>query len=359
MICPHCEHQLLRKERPGNRCAYCRRVYALDPKTNVLGLSDLRVRRVMAALSADGRFAVAPGQLWYALSRRSLRKSSLGDVWNSLTGVAGFVLLLAGVLVPFVPAFVAGVLLSLVSLSVVVVRSAGVGRGVPQVDRAAFRSAVLTPWLRVYGELPPGMVDDREWIPDGPSPARTKTVGPTPADRAAGVLLCPDPSIIAFLTAEGMAGHYGLALVRTLDEAVALAPRGPVIVLHDADAHGALLARHARDAFPGIRVVDAGLPVRKVRGLAHAVPVRDRWRRPPAGARRELAALGEFDTAELKWLGRGWGFPLVALPPVRLLEVVARYAGRATGQPDPARAEAAGVGFLTWPSPGPAEESRQ
>lgn len=363
MICPHCEHQLLRKERPGNRCAYCRRVYALDPKTNVLGLSDLRVRRVMDALSADGRLAVAPGQLWYALSRRSLRTSSLGNVWNSSTGVLGFGLLLAGVLIPFVPAVVAGGVLSLVSLSVVVARSAGAGRGVPRVDRAAFRSEVLTPWLRVYGELPPGMVDDpvREWNPDGTSPAPPKPVGSprAPADRAAGVLLCPDPSVVAFLAAEGVAGHYGLALVRTLDEAVALGPRGPVIVLHDADAHGSLLVRHVRDAFVGVKVVDAGLPVHKVRGLARAVPVRDRWRRPDAGARRELAALGEFAEAELRWLGRGWGFPLVGLPPARLLEVVARCAGRATGRPDPARAGAAGLGFLTWPSPGPAQELRQ
>lgn len=54
MICPHCEHSLLRKERTGNRCGYCRRLYALDPKTNRLKLSDLRVRRVVAALSAGG-----------------------------------------------------------------------------------------------------------------------------------------------------------------------------------------------------------------------------------------------------------------------------------------------------------------
>ncbi|MGW1466061.1 hypothetical protein ACWCPT_17165 [Streptomyces sp. NPDC002308] len=351
MICPHCEHELLRKERPGNRCAYCKRLYALDPKTNPLRLSDLRVRRVMAALSADGHVAVAPGQLWYALSRRSLRTSSLGAVWNPLLTVAGVVLLLAGVLVPFVPAFFTGAVFLLVSLSVVVARGAGVGRGVPGVDRDAFRSAVLAPWLRVYGELPPGLVDEpvRERSPYGAPLSPRK---PDPGARGAGVLLCPDPSVVAFLAAEGVAGHYGLVLVRTLDEAVGLAPRGPVIVLHDADAHGVLLVRRTREAFPRTTVVDAGLPVGKVHGLARAVPVRDRWRGPDAAARRELAALGEFGEAELKWLGRGWGFPLVGLPPARLLDVVARCAARATGRPDPARAGAAGLGFLTWPSPG-------
>lgn len=225
MICPHCEHQLLRKERPGNRCAYCRRLYALDPKTNTLGLSDLRVRRVMAALSAEGHVAVAPGQLWYALSRRSLRTSALGAVWNPLLAVGGVALLLAGVLVPFVPAFFTGAVFLLVSLSVVVARGAGVGRGVPPVDRDAFRSAVLAPWLRVYGELPPGLVDEpvRERNPYGVPISPQKPARGAGAD---GVLLCPDPSIVAFLAAEGVAGHYGLALVRTLDEAVGLAPRG-------------------------------------------------------------------------------------------------------------------------------------
>ncbi|MFD6529472.1 hypothetical protein [Streptomyces sp. NPDC060184] len=358
MICPHCEHNLLRKERPGNRCAYCKRLYALDPKTNTLGLSDLRVRRVMSELSAGGHVAVSPGQLWYALSRRSLRTSRLGAAWNPLLAFGGAALLLAGVLVPFVPAFLTGAVFLLVSLTVVVARKAGVGRGVPPVDRDAFRSAVLVPWLRVYGELPPGLVDEpvRERDPYGAPPSPH---GPAPDVRAAGVLLCPDPSVLAFLTAEGVAGHYGLVLVRTLDEAVGLAPRGPVIVLHDADAHGVLLVRRARDAFPSTRVVDAGLPVGKVHGLAQAVPVRDRRRGPDAAARRELAALGEFGEAELKWLGRGWGFPLVGLPPARLLEVVARCAARTTRRPDPARAGAAGLGFLTWPSPGTGREPGQ
>ncbi|WEH38159.1 hypothetical protein [Streptomyces sp. AM 2-1-1] len=347
MICPHCEHSLLRKERTGNRCGYCRRLYALDPKTNRLKLSDLRVRRVVAALSAGGRVTVAPGQLWYALSRRSLRTSSLGAEWMPLLAVLGTLLLLVGALVPFVPALLTGAALLLLAVTVLLARAAGLGRGVPTMDRAAFRSEVLAPWIRVYGELPPGMVDEPAREAPAPGP-------PSSATRPTGVLLCPDPSVTAFLRAEGVPEQYGLALAGSVNAAVALAPDGPVIVLHDADAHGALLVLRAREAFPGSRVVDAGLPVHRVYGLAHAVPVRDRWRRPDATARRELAAVGGLSDAQLRWLGRGWGFPLVGLPPARLLEVVARCAGRVTGRPDPAHAGAVGLGFLTWPSAGTA-----
>lgn len=357
MICPHCERDLLRKERIGNRCSFCRRRYALDPKANRLRANDLRIRRVLARLSAEGHVAVAPGQLWYALSRRSLTVSRFGAAWNPLLLVAGIPLVMAGVLVPFAPAFLAGGAFLLLALFLVVARGSGVGRGVPLVDRDAFRSVVLDPWRRVYGGLPPGMVDEpvRQWRPYGASPARkgTGVVAPAPS-RPVGVLLCPDPSVVAFLAAEGLPGKYGLALARDLDgvgELLAPAPNAPVIVLHDADAHGVLLVRHTRDAFPRARVVDAGIPVRRVRGLAQAVPVRDRWRRPDAAARRELASLGDFDEAELKWLGRGWGFPLVGLPPARLLDAVARCAAHTTGRPDPVRREAAALGFTTWPAP--------
>lgn len=55
MICPHCSASLLRKERSGSRCSKCRRDFALDPKSNPLGLHDLRVRKLANALSDPGR----------------------------------------------------------------------------------------------------------------------------------------------------------------------------------------------------------------------------------------------------------------------------------------------------------------
>lgn len=48
MICPHCAADLKYKARSGRRCGSCRREFALEPKTEVLGLHDLRMRRLVA-----------------------------------------------------------------------------------------------------------------------------------------------------------------------------------------------------------------------------------------------------------------------------------------------------------------------
>ncbi|MEE1742440.1 hypothetical protein PUR49_38840 [Streptomyces sp. BE147] len=345
MICPHCEKNLLRKERPRNTCSRCKRAYALDPKTNSLQLSDLRVRRVLAKVTQDGSVAVTPDQLWYALSRKRLKE---GTYAPGCAGTSLFVGLVAGVLALFIEAVflavVCGVLL-LVSVGIASARAAGAGRGIPAMSRAAFRSQALAPWRRVYGALPPGVLDDA-----GPlaSPAGTQ---PLPGAPPRAVLLCPDRSVLAFLAADGLPGRYGIALAEDLRTVRALPTRGPVIVLHDADAHGELLARRVRESLDRRTVIDAGLPLRSVRGLDRAVPYRDRGGRPDRATMARLAALGGHSARELEWLGKGWRFPLVGMPPARLLAVVARVCEQLTRDADPERRRAASVGFMTWPGP--------
>ncbi|MFE6779780.1 hypothetical protein [Streptomyces sp. NPDC057702] len=335
MICPHCEKSLLRKERPGNVCGGCRRRYALDPKTSPLELSDLRVRRVLAKLTEEGRLPCTPGHLWYALSRRSLR-SARGD-----GGCVAASLLFGGVLTASAmvggPAFlvVVGVLLLLLGVVLLVSKALGVGRGRPRLPRERFHSDVLGPWARVYGGLPPGVVDDRKY----PRP------GPEPAGGYHATLLCPDLSVAAFLAAEGLPARFGLLLAREVSGVLA---HGPVLVLHDAGARGLLLPGQVRAALPGRRVVGAGPPLRVVRALPNAVPYRER--RPGKDVLVALTATGDHTEDELAWLRRGWSFPLVAIPPVRLLAVVGRDAERMTRGVDPEWRRAAGVGFLTWPS---------
>ncbi|MFI6060548.1 hypothetical protein [Streptomyces sp. NPDC051286] len=346
MICPHCEKNLLRKERPNNTCSHCGRTYALDPKTNSLGLSDLRVRRIAVKVTEEGRIAVTPDQLWYALSRRRLKKGTFAP---GCTEISLFVGLIVGVFSIFTGsvhlALIAGTLL-LVAAGLVLARAAGAGRGFPVMSRAAFRSEALAPWRYVYGGLPPGVVDD---APPVPSPARTRA--PSGAEPGA-VLLCPDRSITAFLDADGLPARYGIALAEDLDAVRALSTRGPVIVLHDADAHGELLVRRVRADLGQRTVINAGLPLRTVRGLAQAVPYRDKEGKPDRETMALLTELGEFTKAELKWLGKGWCFPLVGMPPARLLAAVTRVAEQVTRSVDPERRRAASVGFMTWPGPG-------
>ncbi|MFG2873697.1 hypothetical protein ACGFYU_01470 [Streptomyces sp. NPDC048337] len=346
MICPNCERNLLRKERTGNICGHCKRRYALDPKTNSLRLNDLRVRRIAIRLTEGGRTRVTPGQLWYALSRKRIRESEFapGCAGGAFAGGALVSLwaLFGGL--PFM-LYVSGALLA-VGLGILIARKTGAGRGIPPMSRGDFRSVALAEWQRVYGNLPPGVVDDA----GHPWPRR-----PAGASAPNAVLVCPDPSIAAFLTANGVPEHHGIALAQGVEHVTALLPdlpaRGPVLVLHDADARGALLLRQLRESLPDRPVVDAGVPLRTVRGLPKAVAYRDPHRKPTAEEVRRLTALGEFTPEELKWLAQGWRFPLVGLPPARLLSVVDRLAAQVGRGVDAERRRAAEVGFMTWPGP--------
>ncbi|MCD2468941.1 hypothetical protein MBT42_35995 [Streptomyces sp. MBT42] len=362
MICPHCERNLLRKERTGNRCTHCKRSYALDPKTNPLRLNDLRVRRITTALTDGGRIAIVPDQLWYALSRKRLRDSDFGQgcLGGAFAG-AGFATVVA--LFAEAPALlIASGALLIIGLGISVARVMGAGKGIPPVVREGFPALVLSPWRSVYGGLPPGVLD--------PSAYGTGTAGaagsansarsadpagaagaadPAGAEGTTGVLVCPDRAVVAFLVADGLPARHGLAVVRSPAEAAAVPSNGPVLVLHDTDADGELLVRGVREALPGRTVVDVGPPLRTVRSLPQAVPYRDPRRRPGPADLRILTALGTYTPEELKWLGQGWRFPLVGLPPARLLAVVDRVAGQVSHGADPDRRRAADLGFLTWP----------
>ncbi|MEE1796252.1 hypothetical protein PUR28_36650 [Streptomyces sp. BE308] len=345
MICPHCEKNLLRKERPDHTCSHCRRRYALDPKTNSLGLSDLRVRRILAKVTEGGSIAVTPDQLWYALSRNRLQQRTFAPGCAGSFLFAGLVVGAFGVFIEEVGLLLVSGALLLVSAGFTFARAAGAGRGFPAMSRAAFRTEALAPWQRVYGGLPPGVLDDAPGVPPQAG-ARTP-----PGTEPRAVLLCPDRSITAFLIADGLPARYGIAPAADLDAVRALPTRGPVIVLHDADAHGELLVRRVRESLGQRPVIDAGLPLRTVRSLARAVPYRDRDGRPDRETMARLSAYGEFTGEELKWLGKGWRYPLAGMPPARLLAVVARVAEQVTRNADPEQRRAAFVGFMTWPGP--------
>ncbi|WP_327120700.1 hypothetical protein OG206_27490 [Streptomyces sp. NBC_01341] len=344
MICPHCAKNLLRKERTGNTCSHCRRTYALDPKTNSLGLHDLRVRRVAAKVTAEGSIAVTADQLWYALSRSRLRKA--GYTPGCAGAALGFGLFTGFFGLGFESAFVLAVAggLLLVGAAFTVAWAVGVDRGFPAMPRAAFEPQALRHWRSRYGGLPPGIIDAAR-APAGDDGASAA------ASPGTAVLLCPDPAVRVFLAASGLPARFGVLLADDLDAVRALPGDGPVIVLRDADAWGEFFVRDVRAALDRRRVVDAGLPVRSVVARAGAVPYRDRGSVPDRRTMARLTDSGDFTGRELKWMGRGWRFPLVALPPARLLAVFTRVAGQAARTADPEHARASGVGFMTWPGP--------
>ncbi|MEU3345084.1 hypothetical protein ABZ723_08780 [Streptomyces sp. NPDC006700] len=342
MICPHCEKSLLRKERPGNVCGKCGRKYALDPRTNPLQLNDLRVRRTALGLTQDGQVPCTSEQLWYALSRKSLRKGEGGMGCGVVLVIVALVLGLVGLGSEVAVVAVIGGLALFAGVGMMVADVTGRGR--PRLTREAFRTGPLEAWKSVYGSLPPGVIDDSPY-PNPPSTPDAEPAPGTPRDRL--FLVCPDRSVAVFLDAAGLTARYGVTLVAGPAALPATPGREPVLVLHDADAHGLLLVHRVRTAQPTRPVADIGLPLGAVHGLARAVPVRGE--RPPANVMQGLASSGEFSPAQLKWLGQGWGYPLVGVPPAKLLAAVSRAVEKAGTAADPRRRWAASVGFMTWP----------
>ncbi|MFE6872798.1 hypothetical protein ACFVFS_40495 [Kitasatospora sp. NPDC057692] len=378
MICPHCEKDLLQRQRPRHRCSYCRKEFALDPKVDGLGLHDVRIRKLTAKLTDEGRLTVTSGQLAYALQHRGRPPQRFRGNTSDAAGLIGLAVM----------AIVVAVALSGTGFSawLVLAALALVGFGirawwladVPAPDTSvssrwtedAFRSTVLDRWRKVYGTLPAGLVEDGLVQPGRP-----------PADPLFAVL-CPDRTVSAFLHANRYHERHR-ALVVTDPRAV---PAGlPLVVLHDASPHGHLRVAEARAGRPGLRVLDAGLSVRTVLVNEHRYTLlRDLHRSEELLARLERE-LPELTGSQRTWFADGWWTPLAALPPKRLLALAERAAERITAPPaprDPAalrtgpvRSPAAGrpetpvdtrrralaVGFMTWPEPGPdgtAEEGR-
>ncbi|MFE3737655.1 hypothetical protein [Streptomyces sp. NPDC059134] len=336
MICPHCDQSLLQRERTGRTCSKCNRQFALDPRTNTLRLSDVRIRRIVAKLTDDGRTRITVNQLWYALTRKQTKRGNgrAGAVGCLAAGLpVALVLLIGGLSAGAGVVALLGALLGVVTTLVYVSSFRRGHRAVEAHPLSHFRSTSMSLWTSVYGSLPSGVVDERTFR------------HPEPPAKPRAVLLCADASIAAFLAANGIPERYALALVTRADQ---VAPGSvPVIVLHDADVTGCRLAAATRAALPGRRVVDAGLPPRAVMNAPGAVPVRGP--RPPAEALAPLRAGRTLTDAELEWLAKGWSSPLGAVPPAKLLSAVTRVVERVTGAKDAEAAKAEAVGFLTWP----------
>ncbi|MFF2348526.1 hypothetical protein ACFVVL_01975 [Kitasatospora sp. NPDC058115] len=369
MICPHCEKSLLQRQRPRRRCSYCHKEFALEPKVDGPGLHDLRIRKVTAKLSDEGRLTVTSGQLNYALQHRGRPPQRFrGDKARAAGrigfGVIGLVIAVAAIDTGLSPLIVLVALL-LIGLGIRQVMLSDVPAPPTPVSsrwtEEVFRRTVLDRWRHVYGTLPPGLVEDALVRP-----------GPVPADPAF-VLLCPDRTVTSFLHANRYPERHRAQLVHEL-RAV---PAGlPLVVLHDASPKGHRLVAQARTARPGLRVLDAGLSVRTVLVDEHRYTLLRDVHRSEESLLRLEHAVPELTGSQLDWFADGWWTPLAALPPKRLMALAERAAERITAPPaprDPAarrtgpagspaagrpespvetRRRALAVGFMTWPEPG-------
>lgn len=359
MICPHCRASLLGKERTGGVCSRCGRAFALDPKVNGRGMHDARIRRVARSATDGGRRRVTLTQLGY-LARTANTSWTAVPPRGRPQWIARFVgvVLVIGlvVLAAFVHRLALGGLIWFAGACAAALLYA-VAKGDPYLpghpagssltpEPGSFRAMMCGRWVEVYGSLPPGIVDDRQYRE---TPAGTdRDTGGGPAAEAVE-LLCPDRAVRVFVEINGLADGLDLALAAGLED---LSATGPVVVLHDASARGLQLVADVRANHPGRVVVDAGLPVRAVLGNDKAVRL---YKEPPADVRwgeadwlRELTRVA---AAEAAWLAKGWESPLAAVPPALLESAIVRAVQEARSTTARERRDAAEVGFMSWPQP--------
>jgi hypothetical protein len=339
MICPHCQADLKRKERSGQRCGRCKRTFAFDPKSHPMKLNDLGFLKAIGKLRSEAGLAYAPAQLFFALDARSKGRSSVvGDIVGRVlraaflgvwAGGAAFIVTRNGLVAGAV-----GLLVAAIAGSISFLKSR-------RMNGVRFQRAVIDRWREVYGESPPGLIVGDE-------------TGTSPTVRPRAALACPERLPLACLRANGLPERHGLGLLptappwspseRALLEELRARPDLPLLFLHEGDAAGG----------PPTPAVLAALGLDEERRVWRlgARPGRSTATRP---RRRPPATAAELDRpAERAWRDSGAYSPLLALRPLPLITLVAGAVERAT-RPRPADPEAVAqrrarsVGFMTWP----------
>lgn len=370
MKCPNCSTELKYTERPNKTCSKCKQPFALEPRDTPLVLSDLRMRGISERASAQGtRFYTLP-QLWYYASRKPLeqatRTMSSGGVAGMIAATLTTLLcggLSGGVTTGITNSVLAGLIVGLLMVAAILFVTLRSRRSVAApmpITLDLFRAKVLDPWVQRYQTLPQGLVPDEQL-------ARLRAYQPPP-DATRAVLASPERAMLDCLRANGVPERLGLALLEigarptAAEERVIVLLRErsalPLLLLHDASAHGCLLARTLPVALglpASRRVIDLGLRPRTVLRQKLLVTRGDAPKELLGMLERQAANGGGLAREEIDWLRRSATSPVAALAPGQLLNLVTRAVERATSathQPDPeaqAQAEARGVGFMSWP----------
>lgn len=382
MICPHCGENLLYRERAWRKCSKCKQPFALEPKTNLLGLHDVRFRTLTQKLSEDGRLFYTADQLRHQASRKKLAATKYAPIRNLIVSTIGMLIfcVILGYILQEAFSSVLGVLAGFVLFL------AGFGRAAYQalqpqrlpMDLKKFNRDVLERWQKIYNQPPPGLADA----------ARLRQMTHSQADPAhlRAVLACPLRDVLDCLRANEIPSRLQLGLLPTqgpftpAEEAILAVLRQqtdmPLLLLHDADPEGCLLRK---TVIPSLRllsyhhIVDLGLRPAQVirRGMLklHKEPsdstiqALKHYTAPPGTPADSPEALRSYLLLqeERDWLSRGHYSPLLAISPARLIKVVTQAVQRPGAAPLPleddealdpeaqAEAQARAVGFMTWP----------
>ena len=368
MQCPHCAANLLYRERGGRRCSKCKQKFAFEPKTSPLKLHDLRFRRVLEKISANGTVWYTPSQLHHALARKVVAEKKTG------CGPVGCVaLIVAGGLIVFASQFSeVALILAIMVCAVLIIAATVIERKRPlraklPMPPRDFSKRVLDEWHKTYHVVPQGLLTSEH-------PAHTSAYVPPPSQLTA-VLACPERDILLCLRANGVSQQYGVGLLPTEgpftqhEEALLTTLRSrpdlPLFLLHDASLAGVLLPQTIGMSL-GLRVehriVDLGLRPNHVlkyklmqlgeKPSSELLSILTRRMNATTGAKALLSV------AEFEWLKKGYYSPILAVNPTRLLRVVynavtEQMRRSQLSKPfDPeqqAQKQAQAVGFMSWP----------
>jgi DNA-directed RNA polymerase subunit RPC12/RpoP len=361
MICPHCNADLLYKERPGYRCSRCRKNFAFDPKLNPLRMHDIRLKKIIAKVSTEGTLAYTPAQLWYQSARKNVseQKAGLSCITFTIiaavigTGFAIFINLedLSNAVTCVAPIIIGAIIfLPFAYLLNIYFRKPWRYLKMPM-SLDQFREKIINRWQQIYGDRPAGLID-----------SRTKRSNQPELDQLRGVLLCPQQDVLACLRANGVHRQLGLGLIpanteltqaeQSITAELRSRPELPVYILHDASPSGVLMAEDIRKKLKR-KVLDLGIHPRqaieyKLMTLG-AKPAIEELK-----GLEELHKSGQLSQEELEWLKKGFFSPILALTPNRVIRIITNAVerGSTTTAPQPPTPEeqAKAIGFMTWPA---------
>jgi hypothetical protein len=373
MTCPHCSKSLTYKQRTGRKCGECRREFAFEPRGHPLALHDNRFRRIVKKLSENGELRYTADQLRHAVVRKPVamqKQSGAGCTAATLVAaaIAGFVV--GAALAPLAGLFVAGIIAIAGGVTISVRRLRPFVPSMP-IGLEGFRSTVIDRWRSVYGEAPEGLVDQA--AVDAMPPASR------PTEKLDAVVVSPERDVLACLLANNVPKrlHIGLLPVappfdaweQAVLERLQKDPTLPVLLLHDASAAGAFLARDLSLMLrldPSHRIYDLGLnPKRSIHKKRLTIgrepgPLRARLdaelAEVSANVRPIRRGRARLTAEEIAWLSEGNSSPILAISPASLYKRLVFALDKIDSKRHPrrhdARAEAAAraVGFLTWPA---------
>ena len=384
MICPHCQTNLLYKERSGKHCSRCRKQFAFEPKTDPLGMHDLRFKRLVSQLSTDGTQVYTPAQLLHHLSHKTLLTARpltfagcLGNLFF-LSFCGGFLGLmffseliesLLGNISDFAQNNpLAFSILALTSLPFILFLVSWFFWNYTRPWRylklplnfADFQKKYLARWKQIYKEDPLKMLTEAEM-------ASAKSQQP-PLEQVQAVLVCPTLDVRICLQANHIPKLLGVALLppnpanftpveKSIWQKLQTQPDLPLFLLHSASPEGILLASHIRQKFElraEHQIIDLGLFPRQI--MTHNLM--KLGAKPDPATLSSLSKNTPLNEEEVAWLKKGFYGPILGLKPSRLIKIVnlalmkemPDFSEEGLKNVSTPEKQAQAVGFMTWPS---------